>query len=333
MSKTSIILDDRRTRKHESGEVLYQQTAIVGGRGGWGRFFHLKSLPIGRDERNAGLERTLSVLLLEHLNHSRGFNLSLDREIEIAAQAGYSSIEPWIEKIHDYVEKGGKLADLKKRLDDLGVTVESAIGFANWISENESERNKGLEQSRHDMDALAKIGGKRIAAPPVGAPGNERLDLMRVAERYRKLLELGLEIGVAPQVEIWGASKNLSRLGEAVFVAVESGHPQACILPDVYHIYKGGSDFSGLALLNADCVQVFHFNDYPADPPREKIGDADRVFPGDGIAPLKDIVRMLQQYGKPVVLSLELFNPAYWKGDPVEVARQGLRKLQAVAKI
>jgi sugar phosphate isomerase/epimerase len=304
---------------------------LLAGVAGLGTVSSLKALPSGVTKETPVSNEHFRFCL--NTSTIRGFNLSLDREIEIAAQAGFTAIEPWIEKIHGHVQKGGNLADLKKRLDDLGLTVESAIGFANWISENESERNKGLEQARRDMDAVAKIGGKRIAAPPVGAPGNERLDLMRVAERYRKLLELGLEIGVAPQVEIWGASKNLSRLGEAVFVAVESGHPQACILPDVYHIYKGGSDFSGLALLNADCVQVFHFNDYPADPPRDKIGDADRVFPGDGIAPLKDIVRMLQQYGKPVVLSLELFNPAYWKGDPVEVARQGLRKLQAVAKI
>jgi len=304
---------------------------LLAGVTGLGLALGLKSFPAHAQEKPAAPQGGFRFCL--NTSTIRGFNLSLEQEVDIAAQAGFSAIEPWIEKIHSHAQKGGNPADLKKRLDDLGLTVESAIGFANWISEDETERNKGLEQARRDMEALAKIGGKRIAAPPAGAPGNERLDLMKVAERYRKLLDIGLEIGVIPQVEIWGASKNLSRLGEAVFVAVESGYPKACILPDVYHIYKGGSDFSGLALLNADCVQVFHFNDYPADPPREKIGDGDRVFPGDGVAPLKDITRMLKQYGKPIVLSLELFNPVYWKGDPLEVARKGLSKLQTAATI
>ena len=40
-------------------------------------------------------------------------------------------------------------------------------------------------------------------------------DMLPIAERYRSLLELGDGIGVVPQVEVWGASKTLSRLGEA----------------------------------------------------------------------------------------------------------------------
>ena len=31
----------------------------------------------------------------------------------------------------------------------------------------------------------------------------------------------------------------------AMFVVIESGHPKACFLPDVYHTDKGGSDFHG----------------------------------------------------------------------------------------
>ena len=80
--------------------------------------------------------------------------------------------------------------------------------------------------------------------------------------------------------------KTLSRLAETMFAVVESGHPDACVLPDIYHLYKGGSSFDSLKLLGGKGVHVFHVNDYPADPPREKITDADRIYPGDGVAPL-----------------------------------------------
>jgi 2-keto-myo-inositol isomerase len=183
------------------------------------------------------------------------------------------------------------------------------------------------------MDKLAAIGGKRIAAPPTGATKQTDLNLFRAAERYRALLELGDQFGVTPQVEVWGFSTSLSRLGESVFVAIESGHPKACLLPDVYHIYKGGSDFNALNLLSSRCVQVFHMNDYPADPPRESITDAARVYPGDGVAPLTQILRTLLQNGFDGALSLELFNPNYWKQDPLTVAQTGLRKMrEAVEK-
>ena len=136
-----------------------------------------------------------------------------------------------------------------------------------------------------------------------------------------------------PECEVWGFSKALSRLGETAFVAIESAHPDATILPDIYHLFKGGSGFDGLRLLSSSAVQVFHVNDYPADLPRDKIADRDRVYPGDGIAPMTEILRSVIRPDRPIVLSLELFNPEYWKQDALQVARTGLEKTKAaVAK-
>ena len=157
-------------------------------------------------------------------------------------------------------------------------------------------------------------------------------DMLPIAERYRDLLEIGDGLGVVPQVEVWGGSKTLSRLGEAAQVAIESQHPKACILPDVYHLYRGGSGFDGIKLLGRDSVHVFHFNDYPADPPREKATDADRVYPGDGVAPLKGLIRDLVAGGFHVTLSLELFNRKLWSQDPFTVVQTGLTKMRAVVQ-
>jgi len=263
----------------------------------------------------------------------RGQKLGLEKEIEIAAQAGYDAIEPWVQSIEAVAKAGGSLKDVRKRIVDRGLTVESAIAFSRWIADDDQVRAEALEQSKREMDFVAQISGTRIAAPPAGATREPGLDLIKAAERYRKLLELGDRIGVVPQVEVWGFSKNLHRLGQSMFVVIESGHPRACLLPDVYHIYKGGSEFHGLRTISAHAIQVFHLNDYPADPPRDTIGDRDRVMPGDGIAPLTQILRSLLENHSEAVLSLELFSPAYWQKDPLEVAKLGLVKMKAaVAK-
>jgi sugar phosphate isomerase/epimerase len=277
----------------------------------------------------AGSERTVPFSYCFNTSTIRGQKLSLDKEIEITAKAGYNGIEPWVDNIHAYVRSGGSLKDVRRQISERGLTVESAISFFRWIVDDDAVRAKGLEQVKRDMDVLAQIGGKRIAAPPAGATREAGLDLMKAAERYRVLLELGDQMGVVPQVEVWGSSKNLHRLGQAMFVVIESGHPKACLLPDVYHTYKGGSDFNGFKQLSAHAIQVFHLNDYPADPPRETIGDRDRVFPGDGIAPLTQILRDLHANGSRAALSLELFNPTYWKQDPLTVAKTGLTKMKA----
>ena len=158
--------------------------------------------------------------------------LPLEKEAEIAAKAGYQGFEPWIGKIEEYRKKGGSLADMKKRIADLGLSVEGAIGFADWINDDEARRKAGLEQMKRDMDLVAQIGGKRIAAPPAGAR-NQPMDLLKVAERYRVVLELGRKAGIVPQLELWGSSKTLSRMGEVAFVLVEAAHPDACTVLDV----------------------------------------------------------------------------------------------------
>ena len=175
----------------------------------------------------------------------RGQKLSIVEEIAIAAKAGYQALEPWIDELERYEQAGGSLEDLGKRLKDAGITVESAIGFSEWIVDDPDRRKRGLESVRRAMELVRRIGGTRLAAPPVGATDRAMPDLLKVADRYRAILELGDQIGVVPEVEIWGQSRTLGRLGEAAFVAIESGHPKACILPDVYHLYRGGSERRG----------------------------------------------------------------------------------------
>ena len=60
----------------------------------------------------------------------RGQKLGIAREVEIAAAAGYTGIEPWVGDVEKYRDAGGSLPDLRKKIADAGLTVESAIGFA-----------------------------------------------------------------------------------------------------------------------------------------------------------------------------------------------------------
>ena len=166
----------------------------------------------------------------------RGQKLGLAKEIEVAAKAGYQAIEPWVEAIDQFAKGGGSLKELKQRIADLGLTVEGAIGFPEWIVDDDARRAKGLERAKYEMDLVAQIGGKRLAAPPVGATDQPGMDLMKAAERYRVLLEAGDAIGVVPQLELWGFSPNLHRLGECAYVAIETGHPKAGVLADVFHL-------------------------------------------------------------------------------------------------
>jgi sugar phosphate isomerase/epimerase len=262
----------------------------------------------------------------------RGQKLDLAALVELASKANYDGIEPWVSEISSWRDAGGNLAEMKKRITDAGLSVESAIGFAEWIVDDPQKRKAGLENAKRDMDLVAQIGGARIAAPPSGATKEKMTDLAGIAERYAVLCKVGESIGVVPQLEVWGFSATLSRLGETAYVLAECGHSSACLLPDVYHIYKGGSPFDGLEILAGQAVHVFHMNDYPADPPRATIDDSHRVYPGDGVAPLDHILNSILANGFNGALSLELFNKSYWEQPAEVVVRTGLAKMKSAVE-
>ncbi len=260
----------------------------------------------------------------------RGHNLGFVKELETASAAGFQSVEIWIDSFLAYLNSGGTVKDAKNRLDDLGLKVENVISFNEWIVDDDFTRKNGIDQMKKEMEMMAEIGCKRLAATGKGTTATTVPDLKTIAERYRVILELGYKMGVVPQIEMWGFQKNLSKVSEVLYIAMESGHPSARILLDVFHLYRGNTPLDTLKLMAPSAVEILHMNDYPAGFNYEVITDADRIYPGDGIAPLKRILKTLSRPDHPLVLSTELFNKLYYQHDALTVAKTSLAKMKAV---
>ncbi|MGC9523183.1 MAG: sugar phosphate isomerase/epimerase family protein [Anaerolineae bacterium] len=259
----------------------------------------------------------------------RGQGLGLIEMIDVAAEAGYDGIEPWIRELDAYVAEGGSLARLGAYVADAGLAIPNVIGFFEWAVDDEQRRGAGLAEAQRNLEICAEIACPRLAAPPFGIT-ETTVGLPELAERYRALLTLAEGTGVAPMVEFWGNSRSLSRLEEAVYVAMGSGHRDACVLADIFHMHKGGGAFEALRLVGPETLGLVHVNDYPAYPGRELLTDADRVYPGDGVAPFAQILHDLANAGYGGMLSLELFNELYWQEDARTTARTGLAKMQGL---
>jgi sugar phosphate isomerase/epimerase len=259
-----------------------------------------------------------------------GQKLGVKKYIEIASRAGYDCMELWLPDIKVYLEGGGTLPALKKYLDDSKMPVVNAIGFPAWMVDDEEKRNAGFKQMKEEMDIMAALGCPRIAAPSAGIGPTEQLDMFVVGERFAKLIDLGKQTGVTPQLEFWGASR-FFHIGQALMASAVSNNSGARILADVYHLFRGNSGFDSLKMIDGSMIEVFHMNDYPASIPREQQQDKDRIYPGDGAAPLKQILTDLKNMKGSKILSLELFNREYWQQDPLQVAKTGLEKMKKVA--
>lgn len=259
-----------------------------------------------------------------------GQKLGILKYVEIAAAAGYDGIEIWIPDVQAYLKEGNSLSALAQKIKDAGITVEDAIAFAPWMVEDDTQRAAGFKQLEEEMNILAQLGCKRIAAPPAGVKKDPPLDLFKAGERYKQALDLGRKTGVMPQLEFWGASGTLFHLGQALAVAAAANDPDARLLPDIYHLFRGGSGFDGLKLLRGEVIEIFHFNDFVNTKPVAEQTDADRIYPGEGNAPWADVIQLLRNAGGTKVISLELFNRDYWKQDPLLVAKTGLQKMRAL---
>lgn len=259
-------------------------------------------------------------------------NLGFVKELEVASKAGFPAVEIWMNTFQTYLQKGGTVAEARRIITDLGLTIADGIAFATWIVDDDAVRAKAVEQMKGEMALLAEVGCKRIAAPPMGAAQEPVISLDKVADRYRAILELGEQQGVIPQLEMWGFSKNLSHISDVMYVVLKSGHASARVLLDVFHIYKGGSSVANLPLIGKPAMEIFHMNDHPAGIPVDKITDADRTYPGDGVAPIREILKAISDPAKPLVLSCEVFNKNYYAQDALLVAKTALAKMKAVTK-
>lgn len=249
-------------------------------------------------------------------------------QIRVASAAGYAAIELWHDKIDEYLAGGGSIGEIRTALTDSGLTVPTTIYLADWFDAAEPAYKNVLDECKRRMAQAAEIGADYIiAGPPRGMA-----DVQLGAQRYHELLEIGLQMGVKPAMEFLGFVKQVNRIEDAIEVVNRSRHPQATIVLDPFHIFRGGGSMESISQLAESQIAISHFNDTPSSPPREQQHDADRVMPGEGHLDLGRYVGLLGEIGYTGYLSLELFREDLWQRDPAEVARIGLASMRSVVE-
>jgi len=277
----------------------------------------------------AGFSKSKEVRNIEKQEHNLPFRISMntstlqayempaDEQIRRVAEAGFDGIEMWVWDVRSYIENGGTPGELGEILTSNNLLLENMIGFSEWMSDDADTWKEAYEILRSDMEMIAAMGGKFIAAPVQGIDSIDRTKFDDYAERYRTILELGRETSVIPILEVWGTGA-LHKVSDCAHIAIGSGHPDATMLFDFYHVYRGGNDWDTIDLVNAGKLPVMHMNDYPASPQREKLTDAERVFPGEGICPYDEVIPKLYKAGFRGGFSVELFNRSYWNSMDAE---------------
>jgi 2-keto-myo-inositol isomerase len=234
--------------------------------------------------------------------------------IKAAAKAGFQGVGLWADALEAYAEKHGGLEDVVAALADNGILAEEICYTAGYMwPENETAREAALDDADRKADYAATVGAPCVIACAAGTEG----DLDVAAADLRIVADVTGEFGVVAALEYIGMFPQIKDLKTGLDVVRRAQHPDAKLLIDVFHSFRGGTAVEDFALPKGDEVALVHINDVPAGDVFA-MADSDRVLPGQGVLPLKQALGSLGANGYTGALSVEIFSE-YWWAQPIDV--------------
>jgi 2-keto-myo-inositol isomerase len=256
--------------------------------------------------------------------------------------AGYrKSLEGWSRAGIQHVEltntlldeflKSNSLAAARRVLTDLGHTPVSAATGVIGLCAPDPNRMASLDNLKKRCETYAALGLTYVYAT-TGTTQKVAPDDYRVClDNMREAADIARQFGMTLLIEFVRNSSFISTLTTLLKLTRAAAHPNLGAMLDCYHFWSGLDKFEDLDLIQPGEIRHVHFQDVP-DMARELLDNTTRVIPGDGIAPLTQILRTLAAKGYAGPLSVELFLPQFRQGDPFEVACEIREKAESVMR-
>ena len=260
-------------------------------------------------------------------------SLSFAEDLAVYREAGADGICICEDKLTD------DAADLA-RFRESGLAASG--GFPAWPSVLPGDLLPGPDEPAARVAAL-RASMERLAAfepecfafstGPVGTyePGRAR---EIVVEAIRELAPAAADLGMVLAVETMAPSLaddfgSVGSLADMVALLGDAGARNAKVAVDVWHL----AETEGVAAMvrdHAPEIVSVHVNDRP-EPTRSWM---DRVFPGDGVAGIEEILGGLEEGGYTGWYELEVvsdpaFGDSLWKLDPLEFVTTGRTSFEA----
>jgi sugar phosphate isomerase/epimerase len=196
----------------------------------------------------------------------------------------------------------------------------------------------GPSDPRERIDAILRSLHRLAPFAPAAVlcftgPGDRATALRGLREVTAEAEQIGLRIALEPfqaeGIESWSI---LNTLGDAAAVVEEIGSPALGVQFDVWHLWNTPDLFEEIER-HGSLIAGVHVSDW-REPTR---GWADRVLPGDGVAPVAAILGALDRAGWDGFYDIEIFSDngtfgaAYpdslWDVDAAELVDRGRRQL------
>jgi 2-keto-myo-inositol isomerase len=257
------------------------------------------------------------------LNGATTMHADLETDILAASAAGYELIEIWASKLRRFLTT--------KTAEDLSGLLKSAdlepysINSIEHITFRTVEDYQAIKEECEELSKTAEeIGCPYIVVVPGKLPENSSNDeiLLESVKVLNELGDIAEKRGVSLAFEFLGQTDcSVQTLDFCAEIVGQVNRKNIGLVIDTFHFYAGNSSFEAIDKLDPEKLFIFHIND-AENLPKEQLTDAHRLYPGEGILPIKEIKAKFDQIGYDRMVSVEIFRPEYWNQDPFEVARK-----------
>ena len=251
----------------------------------------------------------------------------LEEDLRAAAQAGFTMVELWGEKFDRFFDKH-TLDDLKRLLDCHKLEV-AAIDLIPLDYSQPQGVDQAVERAR-DLGKIAQAVGCDLLllcswGDLHGRSKEEGIAL--VAEYLGPVCAAAAESCCRLAIEPLGGHEVISGCEEALAVIERAQQSNLGLMWDFFHYHKSRVPLETIRRIPPDKLWLVYVDDAPDRPP-ETLTDPDRLYPGTGAMPLTTYFQILRDLGYKGPVSVELFNPDYYRQPIDDIAHNAYRSLQ-----
>jgi sugar phosphate isomerase/epimerase len=256
-------------------------------------------------------------LILSHF--SLGRFRPFEERVRAAAEAGFAAIGLYVGDYQRLRAEGASNADLRAVLDQHGMRVVELEALRGWSATGaEHAAYLRTEQSVFGMsDALGPGHHVQVIGPYSGS-------LDDAGEAFAGLCDRAAEHGLVAAIEFLPEMSNIPDAATAMQVVTRAGRANGGICLDCWHHFRGADDDDMLRAIPPERVFAVQFNDgprRPVDPDYYTDCTRHRVVPGAGEFDLAGFLRLLDEMGVRLPLSVEVISADLLTRPAGEIAR------------
>jgi len=254
----------------------------------------------------------------------------MEEDVTATCNAGIPGLELKSWKLDDYLASHA-LSELKAILADSGLKFPSLGPYTMISSGSSQEKSTVLDKMKQHAEIAAEIGVPGLIAsfdePRTPSEKTDNRDLghfIEIADPYAEALDAsGLKLGL----ESLGGQEIFRGPREALKIIHGSRMSNIRVVYDTFHFYRNGVSVEELSELPQESIFIVHVSDCK-DLPLKDLVDTDRVYPGQGVMPLTDLIKPAIEKGYQGFISVEVPRPENLEQPVSEICPVAMSHLQ-----